>query len=113
VIGYSISSSAMVRSVEGIFFAAITAVIAGGDRGLIPGIAPRAWNMRAPEVRRCGNQRSEPAREVEAPGRAKGLQELPAIRALARKLHDAEHPIPGCSPGRSLPLCSWSRVGLQ
>ena len=31
-------------------------------------------------------QRSEPAREVEAPGRAKGLQVLPAIRALARKL---------------------------
>ena len=29
---------------------------------------------------------SEPAREVEAPGRAKGLQVLPAIRALARKL---------------------------
>jgi len=31
-------------------------------------------------------QRNEPAREVEAPGRAKGLQVLPAIRALARKL---------------------------
>jgi 2-oxoisovalerate dehydrogenase E2 component (dihydrolipoyl transacylase) len=31
-------------------------------------------------------QRGEPAREVEAPGRAKGLQVLPAIRALARKL---------------------------
>jgi 2-oxoisovalerate dehydrogenase E2 component (dihydrolipoyl transacylase) len=31
-------------------------------------------------------QHSEPAREVEAPGRAKGLQVLPAIRALARKL---------------------------
>jgi len=31
-------------------------------------------------------QRSEPAREVEAPGHAKGLQVLPAIRALARKL---------------------------
>jgi 2-oxoisovalerate dehydrogenase E2 component (dihydrolipoyl transacylase) len=31
-------------------------------------------------------QRSEPAREVEVPGRAKGLQVLPAIRALARKL---------------------------
>jgi len=31
-------------------------------------------------------QRSEPAREVEASGRAKGLQVLPAIRALARKL---------------------------
>jgi 2-oxoisovalerate dehydrogenase E2 component (dihydrolipoyl transacylase) len=29
---------------------------------------------------------SEPAREVEAPGRAKRLQVLPAIRALARKL---------------------------
>lgn len=29
---------------------------------------------------------SEPAREVEAPSRAKGLQVLPAIRALARKL---------------------------
>jgi len=29
---------------------------------------------------------SEPARDVEAPGRAKGLQVLPAIRALARKL---------------------------
>ena len=29
---------------------------------------------------------SEPTREVEAPGRAKGLQVLPAIRALARKL---------------------------
>jgi 2-oxoisovalerate dehydrogenase E2 component (dihydrolipoyl transacylase) len=31
-------------------------------------------------------QRSEPAREVEAPRHAKGLQVLPAIRALARKL---------------------------
>ena len=31
-------------------------------------------------------QRNEPAREVEPPGRAKGLQVLPAIRALARKL---------------------------
>ena len=31
-------------------------------------------------------QRSEPAPEVEAPGRAKGLRVLPAIRALARKL---------------------------
>ena len=31
-------------------------------------------------------QRSEPTREVEAPGRTKGLQVLPAIRALARKL---------------------------
>ena len=31
-------------------------------------------------------QRSEPAPEVEAAGRAKGLQVLPAIRALARKL---------------------------
>ena len=31
-------------------------------------------------------QRNEPAREVEPPGPAKGLQVLPAIRALARKL---------------------------
>ena len=31
-------------------------------------------------------QRSEPTREVEVPGRTKGLQVLPAIRALARKL---------------------------
>jgi 2-oxoisovalerate dehydrogenase E2 component (dihydrolipoyl transacylase) len=29
---------------------------------------------------------TEPAHEIEAPGRAKGLQVLPAIRALARKL---------------------------
>jgi hypothetical protein len=46
VIGCSTSSAS---SVEGIFFAAITAVIAGAIGGLIPGIAPRAWNMLVPK----------------------------------------------------------------
>ena len=42
---------------------------------------------------------SEPAREVEAPGRAKGLQVLPAIRALARKLDVDLNLVQGSGPG--------------
>jgi 2-oxoisovalerate dehydrogenase E2 component (dihydrolipoyl transacylase) len=42
---------------------------------------------------------SESAREVEAPGRAKGLQVLPAIRALARKLDVDLNLVQGSGPG--------------
>jgi 2-oxoisovalerate dehydrogenase E2 component (dihydrolipoyl transacylase) len=44
-------------------------------------------------------QRSEPAREVEVPGRAKGLQVLPAIRALAHKLDVDLNLVQGSGPG--------------
>jgi hypothetical protein len=54
VIGYSITSSAMASSVEGIFFAAVTAVIA-----VILGIGPRAWNMRAPKSVEAYRSREE------------------------------------------------------
>jgi 2-oxoisovalerate dehydrogenase E2 component (dihydrolipoyl transacylase) len=54
---------------------------------------------------------SEPAREVEAPGRAKGLQVLPAIRALARKLDVDLNLVQGSGAGGMITRADVERAG--
>lgn len=54
---------------------------------------------------------SELAREVEAPGRAKGLQVLPAIRALARKLDVDLNLVQGSGAGGMITRADVERAG--